>query len=143
EARGMVEVRVESLASRKEVRTLKSTSALTSKTYEVRAFFEDELDAERIKRLEEYFRNRVVEQRTPTRVLGRRSDRVRRKTVYWVEAALVDGREAVFKIRCQGGLYVKELVTGDSGRTVPSFAELLQAVPTRLELTVLAVETQP
>ncbi|MEM4380949.1 MAG: tRNA pseudouridine(54/55) synthase Pus10 [Candidatus Caldarchaeum sp.] len=143
EARGMVEVRVESLASRKEVRTLKSTSALTSKTYEVRAFFEDELDAERVKRLEEFFRNRVVEQRTPTRVLGRRSDRMRRKTVYWVEATLVEGREAVFKIRCQGGLYVKELVTGDSGRTVPSFAELLQAVPTRLELTVLAVETQP
>ncbi len=142
-ANGLIEVVFDSLASRKEVRLLKLTSPSTSKTYVVKTVYDVDLDPSKIEKLEETFKNIVIEQRTPTRVLRRRSDKVRRKVVYWVEARLMDSRVAVFKICCQGGLYVKELITGDQGRTRPSFAEVLQATPSRLELTVVKVETVP
>jgi tRNA pseudouridine synthase 10 len=43
------------------------------------------------------------------------------------------------KIRCQGGLYVKELVTGDEGRTTPSVSEILKNKAKPIKLDVLNV----
>jgi tRNA pseudouridine synthase 10 len=42
-------------------------------------------------------------------------------------------------VRCQGGLYVKELVSGDEGRTVPSVSSLLGTAAKTLKLDVLKV----
>ncbi len=67
----------------------------------------------------------VIEQRTPTRVLHRRADMVRRRKVH--SAKLISFDESVFfmEIRCDGDLYIKELVSGDGGRTKPNLSELL------------------
>ncbi|MEA1957132.1 MAG: tRNA pseudouridine(54/55) synthase Pus10 [Euryarchaeota archaeon] len=67
----------------------------------------------------------VIEQRTPTRVLHRRADMVRRRKVH--SAKLISFDESVFfmEIKCDGGLYIKELVSGDGGRTKPNLSELL------------------
>ncbi|MEM4641735.1 MAG: hypothetical protein QXF36_00990, partial [Candidatus Caldarchaeum sp.] len=111
-----------------------------AKTYLLKAVYDADLNPDKVKELETRFRNMVVEQLTPLRVLRRRAEKLRRKTVYSVEAELVDSRTALFRINCQGGLYVKELVTGDGGRTKPSFAEVLGFVPVAMELTVLRVE---
>jgi tRNA pseudouridine synthase 10 len=138
-AGGLVEAVFEGFAGRKDVRELKLTSPYVSKTYQLHVFYEEELDPDRLGKVVETFRDLEVEQRTPTRVLRRRGERVRRKKVYEVAAELIGGREVVFKVRCQGGLYVKELVTGDNGRTKPSFADILGQVPSRIELTVLSV----
>jgi tRNA pseudouridine synthase 10 len=43
------------------------------------------------------------------------------------------------KIRCQGGLYIKELVSGDEGRTVPSVASIIKAKAKPIDLDVLKV----
>ena len=43
------------------------------------------------------------------------------------------------RIRCQGGLYIKELVTGDMGRTKPSVSEILKVKAVPLKLDVLDV----
>ena len=43
------------------------------------------------------------------------------------------------RLRCQGGLYIKELVTGDEGRTTPNVAELVGTRAVPLELDVLNV----
>jgi tRNA pseudouridine synthase 10 len=45
------------------------------------------------------------------------------------------------KILCEGGLYVKELMSGDSGRTSPSLAEILGVEVVPLALDVLAVHS--
>ncbi|MCS7110094.1 MAG: tRNA pseudouridine(54/55) synthase Pus10 [Candidatus Caldarchaeum sp.] len=140
-AKGLVTVFLESYTTRKEVRAIKLTSPATAKTYLLTAVYGVDLEEQAVKALEARFRNVVVDQLTPTRVLKRRPEKLRKKTVYEVETRLVDRRTAVFRIRCQGGLYVKELVTGDHGRTRPSFAEHLGAVPTSMELTVVKVET--
>jgi len=82
----------------------------------------------------------IIKQRTPTRVLHRRADKVRTKKVYDLEAKKVSEDEIELTIRGQGGLYIKELITGDEGRTTPSVAEVLGKDLTVLELTVLDVE---
>lgn len=140
-SKGLVTVFLESYSTRKEVRLIKLTSPSTAKTYVLTAVYEVELHEDVLKQLKDKFRNVVVDQLTPTRVLKRRSERLRKKTVYEVEAQLLDRRIVQFLIHCQGGLYVKELVTGDGGRTRPSFAEILGATPVSMELTVVKVGT--
>jgi tRNA pseudouridine synthase 10 len=138
--RGLVTVYLEAYTTRRHVRQIKLSASTAAKTYLLKAVYDADLNPDKVKELETRFRNMVVEQLTPLRVLRRRAEKLRRKTVYSVEAELVDSRTALFRINCQGGLYVKELVTGDGGRTKPSFAEVLGFVPVAMELTVLRVE---
>ena len=83
----------------------------------------------------------TIEQRTPQRVSHRRADRLRRRRVLSLEGQLDAASQAVLLIRCEGGLYVKELVSGDEGRTRPSLAGLLGLTAQVLELDVLEVCT--
>jgi tRNA pseudouridine synthase 10 len=59
--------------------------------------------------------------------------------LYWVKVKKVSPKLAELQIRCQGGLYVKELVSGDEGRTVPSVSQLLGNRAKPLKLDVLNV----
>jgi len=80
-----------------------------------------------------------IKQRTPIRVRHRRADLVRRRRVHQATGKLLSPTEAEVEFLCEGGLYVKELVSGDEGGTHPSLAELL-GVPARVtELDVLEV----
>jgi tRNA pseudouridine synthase 10 len=128
-------------ASRREMREMKLASPITVKSYSVDVEFERDVDAEKLSRVVEALRNAVIEQRTPMRVLRRRADRVRRKTVYEVYATVTGPRTVNFRVRCQGGVYVKELITGDGGRTKPSISEMLENRAVRIELAVVGVET--
>lgn len=88
----------------------------------------------------------TVEQRTPSRVDRRRADKVREREVYEATGELRDdadeGREATVELHTEGGLYVKELVSGDEGRTAKSLSSLLGVSATVEELDVLAVESE-
>lgn len=141
EAAGKVEVEGLEYSTRKELRFLKSLSPIASKTYEALVEFDGEVEEEDLKRVEKELRDIVVEQRTPTRVLRRRADKVRRKKLYYVDAEKMDAKRVRFRIKTQGGLYVKELIDGDGGRTKPNIAEALGRKPLKIELTVIDVET--
>ena len=65
---------------------------------------------------------------------------MREKYIYEVNVKKMSPRKAEMKIRCQGGLYVKELVTGDEGRTDPSVSEILNNKAKPVKLDVLNVE---
>jgi tRNA pseudouridine synthase 10 len=82
-----------------------------------------------------------VHQRTPQRVSHRRSDRIRKKRIHALEAAFIDNNTFELTIKCQGGLYVKEFISGDEGRTVPSITEILgtPAVCTQLDVISVAI----
>jgi len=62
------------------------------------------------------------------------------KKVYEVKVVSVKDRIFEVWIKCQGGLYVKELIHGDEGRTTPSLQEVLGTKLKVLELDVLEVE---
>ncbi len=82
----------------------------------------------------------LIKQKTPTRVLLRRADLERTRRVHRAELESFDTDTAVLVIHCEGGLYVKELVSGDGGRTVPSVASLTGNEAKVIELEVIKVE---
>jgi tRNA pseudouridine synthase 10 len=80
-----------------------------------------------------------LSQRTPLRVLHRRTAGTRDKTVHRVRAQLLGPHFAVMDIETSAGTYVKEFVHGDMGRTVPSVGSLLGTTADILQLDVLDV----
>ncbi|RLI24352.1 MAG: tRNA pseudouridine(54/55) synthase Pus10, partial [Candidatus Hecatellales archaeon] len=136
---GKVEVEGLRLTDRRAVARVKAAEA-TAKTYQIIVEAEEDLKAEELERLEQFFTGRVISQRTPRRVLHRRADKERIKNVYRLNIKQISGRRFEAFIECQGGLYVKELVDGDEGRTKPSMAEVLGKKLKCISLTVLKVD---
>ena len=69
-------------------------------------------------------------QETPIRVLHRRTDAKRMRTVYYMnvealESKLEDQHLFILTLATQAGTYVKEFVHGDFGRTEPNVAKIL------------------
>lgn len=69
----------------------------------------------------------VIQQATPIRVLHRRTLLKRPRSIYSVKAQLVPNQPGVFivDVVTQAGTYIKELVHGEFGRTVPSLTSLV------------------
>ena len=82
----------------------------------------------------------TVEQYTPNRVDHRRAAKTRTRTAHEVTADREDARHATVEVHGAGGLYIKELISGDEGRTEPSLAGLVGVDATVMALDVLAVE---
>lgn len=132
-----IQVTVNGKATREYVRTMKSRS--TTKTYRVVAIVPEGLSDEDIKKILN-LSNRTVQQRTPARVLGRRKDVVRRRKVYEVAVNALSRYLLEALVRADGGLYVKELVDGDGGRTTPSFSEAIGKSIKVVMLDVIKIE---
>ena len=66
-----------------------------------------------------------IHQRTPWRVRKARADKIRIKKVYRAEARWDDEKHFELRLVTDGGLYIKELISGDRGRTKPSVSDLL------------------
>lgn len=81
-----------------------------------------------------------ITQRTPLRVSHRRADRVRHRVVHAAEGALRNLTSADVEIDGDGGLYIKELISGDEGRTTPSLSGQLGVAARVTALDVLAVK---
>jgi tRNA pseudouridine synthase 10 len=137
-AKGKVEVSHLRFADKAAVRKLKRAES-SQKEYHVIIEFENEVSIEDLRLLEEKLANVIVKQRTPLRVLHRRADLTREKYIYEVKVKKLSPKKVEMKIRCQGGLYVKELVTGDGGRTIPNVSEILKNKAKPLKLDVLDV----
>ncbi|OPY48556.1 MAG: tRNA pseudouridine synthase Pus10 [Methanosaeta sp. PtaU1.Bin060] len=80
-----------------------------------------------------------VDQRTPTRVIHRRADLERVRRVYTADLTEISGKLARVTIKGDSGLYIKELISGDGGRTRPSLAEALGVDAVVAELDVIDV----
>jgi tRNA pseudouridine synthase 10 len=137
-AAGKVEVSGLRFTNKDVVRQLKKAES-AQKEYRVLIEFENEFSEEDLRLLEEKLSNVLVKQQTPLRVLHRRADLTREKYIYKVKIKKVSLKRAEMEIRCQGGLYVKELVSGDEGRTTPNISELLGNRAKPLKLDVLNV----
>jgi tRNA pseudouridine synthase 10 len=137
-AEGKVEVSGLRFSSKDVVRRLKKGES-AQKEYRVLIGFENEPSDEGLRLLEEQLSDTLIRQQTPLRVLHRRADLLREKYIYEVKVKKVSLKKAEMKIRCQGGLYVKELVSGDEGRTTPNVSELLGNRAKPLKLDVLNV----
>jgi tRNA pseudouridine synthase 10 len=84
----------------------------------------------------------LIRQRTPLRMLKRRTDMERDRQLVSLAWRRIDGRTIEVEVRTQAGMYVKELVSGDAGRTRPSIAEALGIPAECAELDVIAVHVE-
>ncbi|KAH7278006.1 hypothetical protein KP509_38G019500 [Ceratopteris richardii] len=65
-----------------------------------------------------------IQQKTPVRVLHRRSPLVRPRMIHWLKLDRIEGTEHYYLLHLcsQAGTYIKEFVHGDLGRTYPNMA---------------------
>ncbi len=137
-ASGKVEVSELSFSSKASVQRMKA-SGQSEKSYRALIEFDEDVPEEKLKEVEETLNGATIMQSTPLRVLHRRADRVREKNIYKLKLKQLEPTKAELYIRCQGGLYVKELISGDGGRTNPSISGLSETPTKCLELDVLEV----
>lgn len=121
------------------VTRLKEGAKFSKKIYRAVVHTSTPITYESLLKLEEMFRDRIVEQRTPIRVLRRRKNNVRRRKVFNVKTFPLSSDLFEVFIECEGGLYIKELISGDNGRTKPSFSDILGCKAICVMLDVLYV----
>ncbi len=137
-AGGKVEVEGLRLATHEMVERVKELPA--SKTYRADVAFEEPVAAEDFEAALETLSGATIHQETPQRVDHRRASKTRTRVVYDIAGELENDRGATVEIDGEGGLYVKELIHGDEGRTEPSLAGLLGVRAEVRALDVLSVE---
>ncbi|QLC33085.1 tRNA pseudouridine(54/55) synthase Pus10 [Halarchaeum sp. CBA1220] len=137
-ADGKVEVEGLRLATYDMVERVKELDA--SKTYRARVQFDEPVDEAAFEAALAELDGATIEQNTPERVSHRRAAKTRIREAYAVSGELEDETHATVEIHGEGGLYIKELVSSDEGRTEPSLAGLMGTACHVTELDVLAVE---
>jgi tRNA pseudouridine synthase 10 len=137
-AEGKIEVGVLAFADKDVVRRIKKAEA-SKKIYNAIVEFTRNITAQELRRIEDVLCDSVIHQQTPMRVLHRRADLIREKHIYAAKLRRLSKRRAELKLHCQGGLYVKELISGDEGRTKPSLASIIDAEAKSIQLDVLEV----
>ncbi|MCW4052629.1 MAG: tRNA pseudouridine(54/55) synthase Pus10 [Candidatus Bathyarchaeota archaeon] len=140
EAKGKVKVHKLKFADKDTVREYKKAEK-AEKIYRTIVEFGRNVTDEELEKVETTLSNSKISQQTPTRVLHRRANLVREKYIYEAKTKRMSQNRAEIRIHCQGGLYIKELVTGDDGRTKTSVASILGIKATPLQLDVLSVVT--
>ena len=83
----------------------------------------------------------IVRQRTPLRVVHRRADIARKRTIKTIKTRFINGRKFEMTLRTETGTYIKEFITGDRNRTRPSISEALGVPCECKELDVVRIYT--
>ncbi|MEM4307747.1 MAG: tRNA pseudouridine(54/55) synthase Pus10 [Thermoplasmata archaeon] len=128
-AKGFVEVEGLKLVSGKLVEKIKEEKA--TKRYQAVVEFESKIELDKLEMAVKELREKDIYQKTPNRVLHRRSDLTRKRRIHDIKLCWLRENTAQLEIECDAGTYVKEFVSGDQGRTTPSVAELT-GVPCRV-----------
>ena len=90
-------------------------------------------------KLEKLIKLDEIHQQTPLRVLRRRADKVRIKHVLDLSYEIIDEKTFNMLIKTEGGLYIKELISGDEGRSNPNVGEILGVSAKCAQLDVIEV----
>lgn len=139
EATVEVQVRLLKHVSKKATDVLRKGDEDKTKHYSALIWTPKEIAPENIEFLSDL---KLVEvaQKTPIRVLHRRTLATRKRTVYRVTADYVDSHHFTLCLSTQAGTYVKEFVHGDFGRTKPNLRLMMKQDVDILCLDVLNVE---
>eukprot|EP01017_Pseudomicrothorax_dubius_P020612 TRINITY_DN2241_c0_g6_i2.p1 TRINITY_DN2241_c0_g6~~TRINITY_DN2241_c0_g6_i2.p1 ORF type:complete len:236 (-),score=50.19 TRINITY_DN2241_c0_g6_i2:102-809(-) len=82
-------------------------------------------------------RDLKIAQKTPLRVLHRRTLMIREKIIHRLRAVQLNEQFLIVAVLSSAGTYIKEFVHGDLERTVPNLGTLLHAETDILQLDVL------
>ena len=121
---------------RKRKAEIKTSSPDTYKVYRALVECEDEIMEEDLDKLQSLH---TIQQRTPIRVSHRRADKIREKEVKELSCKYINPHSFEMIIKTEGGLYIKELISSDEGRSKPSVSEVLGTQAICAELDVIEV----
>jgi len=118
-------IKVHGLKHVKRHRVAELKNTVCEKSYRVDVSIQNGISIESLKKGAQKLTGAVVEQRTPTRVSHRRADLIRSRLINYVDVKSYSEGFAELEIRAQHGTYIRELVSGDDGRTEPSLSSLV------------------
>lgn len=124
------------VCERRRKAEIKQSSPDTYKVYNALVKCDRPFDKDKLEELTEL---NEIHQQTPLRVLRRRADKVRVKHVLDLSYEIVDDRTFNMRIKTEGGLYIKELISGDEGRSHPNVGEILDVEAICEQLDVIEV----
>lgn len=110
------------VCERRRKAEIKQSSPDTYKVYNAIVKCDEAYDADKLDELTKF---NEIHQQTPLRVLRRRTDMVRIKHVLDLSCEIIDDVTFSMRIKTEGGLYIKELISGDEGRSHPNVSEVL------------------
>jgi tRNA pseudouridine synthase 10 len=127
-----IKVKLLKISDRFTVRRIKTE--MGDKTYRITVNFNKPVEKRELKKLKGLVG--VIQQRTPIRVSHRRADLIRKRLVKSLKYKQINKKSIELTVKTNAGLYVKELVSGDNGRTKPSVSEVLgvEARPKNLDV---------
>lgn len=129
-------VKVRSLSYTTKEKIIELKQAEPDKIYQVIIQLETPLEKKELQDAGKKISGVVIEQQTPTRVLHRRYDKLRKRKIYYCRLVKYHPTNPILEIKSQSGTYIKELIHGDNGRTKPSFSEILKQKTEVKELIV-------
>ncbi len=125
-------------SARCEVETLKSHKGY--KKYRILVDIDGSVPDTALQSAVQQLSGALIRQRTPTRVAHRRADKIRERGVLDIKYTGKDGKAFILEVTGEAGLYIKELISGDQGRTTPSLTEILNTPARVVQLDVIHVE---
>jgi tRNA pseudouridine synthase 10 len=115
-------------SSKERVKNLKLNAENTKKIYKALIISKEKISKGNfdvlLEKLKNVYEKQNLQQRTPIRVSHRRADKIRAKKIFRVEGKFIKPNVSEFIVEAQGGTYIKELISGDHGRTAPSFSDI-------------------
>jgi len=137
-AENRVAITLDHISDRHEVETLKSGKA--HKKYSILIEIDGDFSENDVKSALDGLKGVTINQRTPDRVSHRRADLVRKRQCLDIECNGVEDGKFRITVLGEAGLYIKELISGDGGRTKPSLSEEIGSPAHVISLDVIMVE---
>ncbi|MBI2545408.1 MAG: tRNA pseudouridine(54/55) synthase Pus10 [Candidatus Aenigmarchaeota archaeon] len=119
---------------------IKLKSDRYEKTYFIDIEFEKDVDKKLLKLVKGLVKIPIL-QKTPTRVEHRRAKLTRKRLVKGISYVVSGKRRVKFTIRSEAGLYIKELINGDGGKTQPNISDMIKNKVKSLQLDVLKIHS--
>ncbi len=137
-AEGRVAVVLSGWADRRTVQSLKSDKG--HKKYRILVEIDGSVSPDELGTALDQLKGATIRQRTPKRVSHRRADKIRERQVIDIRCTGMEDRRFWIDVVGEAGLYIKELISGDGGRTRPSLTEILGRDARVASLDVVLVE---
>jgi len=138
ENKGLIEVDNLKISDKKEIVRIKNSKF--KKIYRITFNCNNLINIEKLKKAVSSLQNSKISQFTPSRVAHRRANIIRDKHIYKTKIESIDGAMAIITLEAESGTYIKELVSGDNGKTKPSISELIGYPCNVVELDVIEIK---
>jgi len=137
-AKEIVEIDNLKISNEQEIVRIKNSKF--NKIYRITIECEKCLNKEKLKEVALLLRDNTIEQFTPSRVSHRRAKKIRERKIYNCDIESIEGNIAKIIVETESGTYVKELISGDNGRTKPNLSEMLEVPCIVKELEVIEIK---